>query len=233
MRSHGLTILSRPSTSTVRNVTPLPYRLRVSSRARDVSLRVTAERGLEVIVPRGYNPALVPHVVEHMRGWIRRAVARAEAQRRQVASEPPWRLPAEIALAALGKVWQVVATESGRKSVSVRETRGGHLSISGASGDSRACCAALGRWLVRRANRDLVPQLEALSRELGLRYRRVCIRLQRARWGSCSHRKTISLNAKLLLLPPVLVRSVMVHELCHLSGRDESFGALLVARGAS
>lgn len=221
MRSRGPTIPSR-SRNTVRNAPPLTYHLRVSPRARDVSLRVTAERGLEVIVPRGYNPALVPHVVEHMQGWIRRALDRAEAQRRQIASEPPWRLPTAIELAAIGKVWQVVAKKTARMSVSVREARGGRLSVTGASNDGRACRAALGRWLVRRANRHLVPQLEALSRELGLRYRRVCIRLQRARWGSCSDRKTISLNAKLLLLPPALVRSVMIHELCHLAEMNHS-----------
>ena len=33
--------------------------------------------------------------------------------------------------------------------------------------------------------------------------------------GSCSRRRTISLNARLLLIPPDMVRYVFVHELAH------------------
>jgi predicted metal-dependent hydrolase len=200
----------------------LPYRLRISPRARDVSLRVTVEDGLEVVVPRGYNPALVPRILQHMQGWIRRALDRAEAKRRQLAPVLPWRLPTEIDLPGIGKRWQVIAKESARVSVAVREIAGGRLSIAGALDDERACRGALERWLLRQANRELIPRLETLSRELGLRYRRVQIRSQRTRWGSCSSGKSISLNAKLLLLPPALVRSVLIHELCHLAEMNHS-----------
>lgn len=200
----------------------VPYRLRISPRARKVSLRVTFDRGLEVVVPRGFDPTLVPRLLERMQGWIRDAFARAEANRRRVAPEPPWRLPAEIVLPGIGRRWPVVAKASMRATVSVRETAGGRLSITGALHDEHACRGALVRWLVRQAQRELVPQLEALGRELGLGYRQVHIRLQRSRWGSCSARKVISLNAKLLLLPPELVRSVLIHELCHLAEMNHS-----------
>ena len=204
------------------NSASLEYRLRVSPHARDVSVRVTVDRGLEVVVPRGYNAALVPQILENMQGWIRDALARAEANRRRINPEARWHLPTRIELPAINKVWQVVAKESERGSVSIREVSDGRLSIAGNLSDSRACRIALGRWLLRQAKRDLIPQLEALSRELGLRYGRVYIRLQRARWGSCSNRKAISLNAKLLLLSPALARSVMVHELCHLAEMNHS-----------
>lgn len=200
---------------------PPEYHLRESARARNVSLRVTVDRGLEVVVPKGYDPALVPGILKCMQGWIRRALDRAAANRRHLHPEP-WRLPHEIVLPGIAKQWPVTAKESKRASVSIREIAPGHLSISGALNDEHACRAALGRWLVRQAYRDLVPWLEALSRELGLRYRRAYVRLQRTRWGSCSSRKTISLNAKLLLLPPALVRSVLIHELCHLVEMNHS-----------
>jgi len=48
------------------------------------------------------------------------------------------------------------------------------------------------------------------------------VRTQRTIWGSCSHRSTISLNARLLLIPPDMVRYVFVHELVHIRHPNHS-----------
>jgi predicted metal-dependent hydrolase len=90
--------------------------------------------------------------------------------------------------------------------------------------DSRALDAIgnLQHWLKLEARLHLPDWLELVAQDTGHRYRRVSVRLQRSRWGSCSSTGTISLNAKPLMLPPDAVHYVLVHELSHTVHRNHS-----------
>jgi predicted metal-dependent hydrolase len=75
--------------------------------------------------------------------------------------------------------------------------------------------AVLLRWLHYEARKHLIPLLQEISAETGLHYNRTRVANQRTRWGSYSSNGTVSINQKLLFLPPHLVRYVFLHELCH------------------
>ena len=51
---------------------------------------------------------------------------------------------------------------------------------------------------------------------------RITVRTQKTRWGSCTERGNLNFNALLLLAPPEVLDSVVVHELCHLKYMNHS-----------
>lgn len=72
--------------------------------------------------------------------------------------------------------------------------------------------------LTQLANRaaEVIPQrVSHYAAIMGVNYGRVTIRCQRTRWGSCSSKGNLNFNCLLMLAPPQVLDSVVVHELCH------------------
>ncbi|MBM7868140.1 DUF45 domain-containing protein [Heliobacterium gestii] len=80
----------------------------------------------------------------------------------------------------------------------------------------------IGEWLRGQAE-TLIPQrVNEIARPLGRPYEKVTIRDQKSRWGSCSSRRNLSFNWRLILFPPAVMDYVIVHELCHLQELNHS-----------
>lgn len=212
----------QPQPHLIGNGVPFPYRLRESTRARRLGLRVTLQHGLEVVLPRGCDPSVVPELLRRKQRWIRAALDRVAAHLKAFGPPQPWQLPAQIELPAIGRVWRVDAVETVSRRVTMREAGVDCLRITGHIASEKACRAALARWLIAQAREHLPLRLRDASQRTGLHCQRMSVRRQRTRWGSCSRHKTISLNAKLLFLPPELADYVLIHELCHLVEMNHS-----------
>lgn len=76
---------------------------------------------------------------------------------------------------------------------------------------------------LRSLAKEVLPaRVQALARRYNLRVGRITIRDQRTRWGSCSARRSISLNWRLVLLPVALHDYIILHELAHLTHLNHS-----------
>jgi predicted metal-dependent hydrolase len=73
-----------------------------------------------------------------------------------------------------------------------------------------------------KARVELPARLERLAAQVGLTVKRVTIRSQQHRWGSCSSSGRICLNWRLVTMPEWVRDYVMYHELMHLRRMDHS-----------
>jgi len=195
---------------------PPDYTVRESRRAHAVRIRISTCGDVEVVVPVGFDSSRIPSLVAQHAESI--GDARARIRRSRLAagtaddtSEPP----ARLVLAALEEDWHVTWTHDPSKPATVRLAGTARLHGAADTTSLDSWAEALRVWLIGRAKHRLIPQTEERAEQLDVPVPAVRIGCQRTRWGSCSARGTVSLNAQLLFLPSRLVEYVIVHELCH------------------
>lgn len=81
---------------------------------------------------------------------------------------------------------------------------------------------ALERYLRKLATLELPVRVAELAHQHQFEVRRVSVRNQRSRWGSCSKHGTISLNWRLIQTPVFVRDYILLHELAHLKEMNHS-----------
>ena len=192
------------------------YQIRKSKRAKYVNIRVFPNGKVEVVVPLNFDQSQLPSILEKRQAWINNTVQQVQQERRSLSLEQPEEWPSHLNLRALDQVWTIAYTlkqlDSDR--LWIQQIGKHQLKVFGLR-NRELCYNVLRRWLQQYATQTITPWVRQLSQDIELPCQRISFRGQRTRWGSCSSKKNLSLNYKLLFLPPYLVRAVLVHELSH------------------
>lgn len=68
----------------------------------------------------------------------------------------------------------------------------------------------------------ITQKVQQLSRIYDVKYRRVMVKNQKTRWGSCSKKGSLSFNYRILFLSEQAQDYIVAHELCHLQEFNHS-----------
>lgn len=186
----------------------------VRSRRRTVQLRVGPGGRVEVRAPRSLGDGEIRALLERRAAWIARQTARQEEEDRERAR---WTFREGSTLLWRGVPFRLDVVrdpECRAPAVGLLEKDRTIRVRTGGEGEP-ALRPVLLEWLRQQATRILPVRVGQLSCLMGLDAPAVTVRSQKTRWGSCSRRGRLSLNDRLLLVPPEVLDYVVAHELCH------------------
>ncbi len=186
------------------------WTVRVSRRARRLSVRVYPGGRVEIVVPPHASAATVQRFVGSHREWIEARVTDLST----VEGVTLETKPSLIELPAIHRRYAVRYEASSSRITQAIALDDANLVVDGSS-DEHAIAQALRNWVFDLAEYELGRALAAAATLGGFEYRRMQVRLQRTRWGSCSASGTISLNVCAMFQPADVMRYLLIHELCH------------------
>lgn len=184
----------------------LPLHFVRRSDARRYILRVTREGKVRVTVPRHGTVKEAAAFVERHRAWIEKQLCKKPAAWTHGAQ---FLFRGEMVTLQLlmeeGDCWGIFGTEKVRVDPDLADYKG-----------------QIELYLQQLALKELPPRTMELASLHGLEVARITIRDQRSRWGSCSIRKNVSLNWRLVQTPFLVRDYIIIHELMHLREMNHS-----------
>ncbi|MGA7676884.1 MAG: SprT family zinc-dependent metalloprotease [Dehalococcoidia bacterium] len=196
----------------------ITYTVKRSLRAKRIRLEVRPQTGLTVIVPHYYKIRQLPRLLKSKERWISNNLAKyRHLQSPSVGKE----LKSGDTIPYLGRDLELVKWEnhSGAGGVTLE---GDTLAVSSELFKNGILELALEQWYRTEAAKLISERIDKLSSQMGISYKRIVIRGQKTRWGSCSHKKNLSFNWKLIMAPEPVIDYVITHELTHLKEMNHS-----------
>ena len=185
-----------------------PLSIKTHPRSRHIRLRTDAARqAVMITMPTYVSVAEALRFARSRSGWILQSLAR---------TGPPVRLEPGATIPLCGQPHLIVWRQELPRGIVCGDGRielGGPRELAG---------RRVGRWLKSEARRILADDLEHYRQIAGEPPIALALSNAARRWGSCSSRRAIRIQWRLIFAPDWVRRSVVAHEVAHLRHMNHS-----------
>lgn len=191
-----------------------------SRRARRYILRVTDEGAARVTIPRSGSKESARIFARQHIAWVQKQLQQLDTRPRPLQTLGPG---SEILFRGAKVVLRV--SPEGQVQGAPRgcaEIVPHSVLFTAPLGPSLDLRATLRLHFWRLAKMEFIPRVFELASRHGIKVKRVLVRNQRSRWGSCSIHGTICLNWRLIQAPQFVRDYLIIHELMHLREMNHS-----------
>jgi predicted metal-dependent hydrolase len=181
--------------------------LRVSLRTKRISIRISANKGVELVVPKKFNYERAHDFLISKQYWIKR----------QLSKHVPSQSISSNDIPIFGKMYQIVLVKDALIPVSLEEE-----SILVLENQAPIVMMDLKFFLRSKLKEEVITYADKISQLLKVKYQKISIKDTSSRWGSCSIRGNLTFAWRLVFAPKFVMEYVVIHELCHLIEMNHS-----------
>jgi predicted metal-dependent hydrolase len=194
----------------------IPYDVIINNRLKTIRLSISTE-GMKISMPGRVDFNEVLKLLETKKNWIVKHHLEFEMIK-SVVPERYWEGGDKILYK--GKEYSVNIYDSKKKGADIIFD-GNEFGVNvdrNLSGTDRkdAIDKAFRKLFIDMAKKIIYDKLQYYSKLIGVTYNDIRITEQKTRWGSCSKKRNLNFNWKIIMAPENVLDYVVIHELCHL-----------------
>lgn len=189
---------------------------------KTLEIKIDAAANIIVSVPLGYPKKSIDEFVRSREDWIIRSVKSIRERKRQIEKNSN-SIKNGGHLCILGKRRRIrvemLKDQEHEECVRVEDAK---VVIRSFSRAQKVLKSHVETHLREMARRVIAERIGVYEKHIPVKHNMVRIKNQKTRWGSCSSKKNLNFNFRIIMAPIEIVDYIVVHELCHLVHMNHS-----------
>ena len=183
----------------------MDYQIKRSSRSLSLRLSINAQGKVVVSAPKFMPEFMIRKFVEAQKDWIESNLAKVQKNQVKIKTDE---------LYIFDKKYQVVTNHNAsRMGVLVQ---GEQILVNNLSKKTPTKIQQqIEDFLKKTATKYISTRTAILAKQMKIKYKRISLREQSSRWGSCSSHGNLNFNWRLVHYAPAIIDYVIIHELAH------------------
>jgi predicted metal-dependent hydrolase len=193
------------------------YTLLLDKRRKNIQLRILPTAVIEIVTPGKLAALDIEHIIASKSTWIKRRLSKLASLAENPVNQ---QVACGSQLLYLGEP-HTLALLPGSPKIEVTATDGELRVILPQSlleqvQSGTVLQKIIKAWLVDQAGKLLHAKTKEWAAIIGVSPKKITIRDQKSRWGSCSSLGSINYNWRVIMAPLWVTDYLVIHELCHM-----------------
>jgi hypothetical protein len=202
----------------------IEYAIKYGERKKTIGINILPTAQVIVLVPKYINECRIKEIIRKRARWI---IEKQDYFKKMAQLHPEKELVSGDTILFLGRRYRIKVVKN-RDNDKIKLGLIGRLMNIGAGDKSNdgqnreKIKSALIDWYKIKALEIIQQRINNYGALLNIRPKKILIRDQEKRWGSCSASGILRFNWRIVMAPMSVIDYVIVHELCHLKIKNHS-----------
>lgn len=208
--------------------TEIPLHIKKSERSKHISLKMMAPGFLELVLPSWEREHRGLKFIESKSNWVLKNFRKIQSRQTII---PTYKTGSQITLFGKKNIeLKLIPSKTLRSNFRFHEPEIPltnsilELKVPEQSAllHQQFITSCLHKFYLQTAREYLTDRTEHFATLLNLNFNQIRLKDTKSRWGSCSAKKNLNYNYRIILAPKPIVDYLVIHEVCHLQHLDHS-----------